>query len=148
MELYHYTECGLDNVFIEGMCVPEDDHGEPVYCIRNVTGLHKVIAHGIVNHRSAMAGNELRFLRTEIGLTQAEMAQLVHCDAQTVGRWERGETVMPPPSEALIRKHVIEKLELDSLDTMEEITRKCVPSAEVEMININGSDPKNYKIAA
>ena len=28
MNAYHYAECGLDNVFIEGMNAVEDDAGE------------------------------------------------------------------------------------------------------------------------
>ena len=148
MKRYLYTECGLDNVQIEGMQPLIDDVGEEVYCVPNVTGLHKVIAYDIITREVAMSGEELRFLRTEMGLTQAELAQLVHFDGQTVGRWERGETSLDQTAEVVIRLLVFEKLELGSYDSVEHVAKRCVPTATIQIIRIDGSDPKNYKIAA
>ena len=96
---YRYTECGLDNVFIKGIEPTIDDHGEEVHWIPNVNGLHKIIAYGIVEGGTGMSGQELRFLRTEMGLTQAELAKHVHCDAQTVARWEKGQTPIQATAE-------------------------------------------------
>jgi transcriptional regulator with XRE-family HTH domain len=59
-----------------------------------------------------MTGPELRFIRTEMGMTQAELAKVVHHDAQSVGRWERNEFPIDQTAEALIRLLAIEKLEL------------------------------------
>jgi len=148
MDDYHYTECGLDNVYIGGMDVLIDDHGDEVYAIPNINGLHKVIAHAIVNQQSGMGGKELRFLRTEIGMTQAELAKLVHCDAQTVGRWERGETPIQPAADVIVRTLVLEKLGLAQHESIEELSERCVPSATIEIIKIDGRIPGQYKIAA
>jgi DNA-binding transcriptional regulator YiaG len=145
---YRYTECGLDNVYIADMPVRIDNHGEKTYEIMNINGLHKVIAHGIVNHTHAMSGKELRFLRTELGLTQAEIARLVHCDTQTIGRWERSETALDQKAETLIRLYAVEKLGLRQFKSIEDVARRCVPSAQVEIIKIDGSDPDNYRFAA
>jgi transcriptional regulator with XRE-family HTH domain len=145
---YRYTECGLDNVVIEGMPDMIDDRGETTYRIENINGLHRVIAYAIVMHEHAISGNELRFLRTEMGLTQAELARVVHCDAQTVGRWERGETPLDPKAETLIRLHAVEKLDLEEFESVEDAARRCVPSAQIEIIRIDGRDPKNYRQAA
>ena len=145
---YQYIECGLDNVFIAGMPVRIDDRGRETYEIPNINGLHKVIAYGVVTHAHAMSGKELRFLRTEFGLTQAEITPLVHCDTQTIGRWERGETPLDPKAETLIRLYAVEKLGLQEFTSVEDAARRCVPSARVEIIKIDGSDPDNYRIAA
>lgn len=88
---YRYTECGLDNVIVHEMNVIVDDAGDEVYCVPNIMLLHKVIAHCIITRSHGIRPEELRFLRTEIGLTQAELAQIVKKDHQTIGRWERGE---------------------------------------------------------
>ena len=67
-----------------------DDAGEQVVTIRNVAGLHKAIATAIVMKRANMTGKELRFLRTEMGMTQAELADVVHREAachQPLGAW-------------------------------------------------------------
>lgn len=107
---HHYTECGLMNVFISGIEVQTDDDGDEVIIVPAVNELHHVIATGIVNHPKGISGDELRFLRTEMGLTQSELSGLVHRDKQSIGRWERGEVEIDSPSETLIRRLAIESL--------------------------------------
>jgi DNA-binding transcriptional regulator YiaG len=142
---YKYTECGLDNVTIKNMPAIVDDAGEEVYEIRNVLGLHRVIATCIVRHPRGISPKELRFLRTEMGLTQAELAEIVKKDHQTIGRWERGETPIDQNAEALIRLMTAEKLDLARTGTIEEVARACVPTAEMQVITIDGGDPRNYQ---
>lgn len=146
---YRYTECGLDNVFIEGIEPRVDDHGEDVQCILNVNGLHKTIAYGIVESDRGMSGQELRFLRTEMGFTQAELAKHVHCDAQTIARWEKSQTPIQAAAEVIIRVLVREKLGLDAYGSIEDVAAKCIPKATVERsIVIDGRNPKKYQLAA
>jgi len=141
---YRYTECGLDNVEIKGMHSMTDDAGEAVYGVTNILGLHKAISHGIITKTGSIGADELRFLRTEMGLTQAELAQIVKKEHQTIGRWERGESPIDRNAEALIRLTARERLDLDTNMTTEEIAAKCVPSATLTVITIDGSDPENY----
>jgi DNA-binding transcriptional regulator YiaG len=145
MTIYRYTECGLDNVFIEGMNPCTDDCGEEVYHIPNPLGLHKAIAGGIVEHPNGMSGKEMRFLRTEMGMSQAALARLVHRDVQTIARWEKGTTEIDAAAEALVRKLAIEALELDVEDaTIASLSEKCVPGVEAQRITISGHDPEHY----
>src|SRR5262245_49194165 len=109
---HHYTECGLQNVFISGIEKMVDDDGDEVIQITAIHDLHRVIVEGIVSHAKGISGAELRFLRTEMGYTQAELAALVHRDKQSIGRWERGESDINSASEAIIRKLAIENLAL------------------------------------
>ncbi|MCK1578576.1 helix-turn-helix transcriptional regulator [Bradyrhizobium sp. 168] len=149
MEAYHYMECGLDNVMIEGMVPCKDDEGDDVCTIPNVLGLHKVIAESIVERGSGMTGAELRFIRTEMGMTQAELAKVVHHDPQSIGRWERNEFAIDQTAEALIRLLAIEQLELKiDGETVSQLSEKCVPSAASKQIVIDGRDPTHYKQAA
>lgn len=133
---HHYTECGLLNVYIEGIAVQIDHEGDEVITVPFINQLHEVIALGIVSHGKGMTGEELRFLRTEMGFTQAELASLVHRDKQSVGRWERGEVEIESAAEAVIRRLAIEKLKLDSEAGIDELSRRSVPTAEVQPINI------------
>jgi DNA-binding transcriptional regulator YiaG len=142
---YKYTECGLDNVVIHGMNIVADDAGEKVYAIRNVMGLHKLIAHCIVKHQRGISSKELRFLRTEMGLTQHQLAEIVKKDHQTVGRWERGETPIDQAAELIVRLLAVERLSLELNMPLEELAKRCMPSAEFQMINVDGSDPANYR---
>ena len=145
---YRYTECGLENVFIRNMAVVIDDAGEEVYTIANIVGLHRVIAHCIITSSKGITPSELRFLRTEIGLTQAELAQLVKKDHQTVGRWERGECPIDQNAEAVIRMMAAERLKIDTELSVEEMAKRCVPSAVVRKITIDGRNPNLYRALA
>jgi DNA-binding transcriptional regulator YiaG len=149
MEAYHYTECGLDNVLIQGMVPCKDDEGDDVFAIPNILSLHKVIAESIIGRSAGMSGQELRFIRTEMGLTQAQLAKVVHHDTQSVGRWERSEFPIDQTAEALIRLLAIEKLGLKADGkTVTELSERCVPSAASKQIVIDGHDPMHYKQAA
>jgi transcriptional regulator with XRE-family HTH domain len=137
---HHYTECGLQNVYIGGISIMTDDDGDEVIVIPGINRLHQVIAEGIVSHPKGMDGSELRFLRTEMGLTQAELAVVVHRDKQSIGRWERSECEIDSVAEAVIRKLAIEKLDLKVDLDMEQLSRSSVPTAEVQPIMIDAND--------
>jgi transcriptional regulator with XRE-family HTH domain len=148
MATYRYTECGLDNVVIHGMSIIKDDAGNEVYELPNVNGLHKVIAHAIVTTGHGLTPNELRFLRTEMGMTQSELAVLVKKDHQTVGRWERGEVPIDPNAEVVIRLHAAEKLDLNLSESVETVAARAIPSGEFRRIDIDGRNPRHYRLKA
>jgi DNA-binding transcriptional regulator YiaG len=142
---YHYKECGLDNVMVEGIPCQDDD-GDDVVTIHNIAGLHRAIAEAIVAHKAGISGKELRFLRTEMGMTQAELAKIVHHDTQSIGRWERGEIPIEPTADALIRLLAVERLELNAdVDGVESLSGRCVPTAAPQQILIDGNDPAHYR---
>lgn len=143
---YHYTECGLNNIVIEGLSVVVDDEGDEVVEVPYINDLHCAIASGIVLHEQGMSGAELRFLRSEIGMTQAEFAAFLHKDKQTIGRWERAESEIDGTSETMIRKLAIEKLELDISDGIDELSKKSVSTARDQTISIIANDD-SYSLA-
>ncbi len=145
---YRYTESGLDNVFIEGLEILEDHAGEETYTIPNVLLLHKVIAHAIITGGQGIAPAELRFLRTEMGMTQAELAKILHLAPLTVGRWERGERPMDGAAELVVRMLAAERLDINPTMSIEELAKGCGWRVETRMIQIDGSDPSNYRAMA
>src|ERR1043165_8059120 len=146
MSTYKYTDCGLDNVSIEGISVLRDDGDEKSVTIPNINGLHRCIAHGIVSKKSGMTGKELRFLRTELGMTQAELAKVVNRESLTISRWERGEDVIDSNAQTLIRECANETLHLPKRSTVEEMSGWAVKPAETPPLVIDGSDPTNYRL--
>ncbi len=148
MSTYRYTDSGLDNVIIEGVNFVADDSGEECVMIPNINGLHKTIAHGFVVRRGSMSGRELRFIRTEMGMTQAQLAEMLHREPLAVSRWERAERPVDANAEALVRLYAIQELRLPNSQDVREIAGWCVPTAETPPIIIDGSDPSNYKLAA
>jgi transcriptional regulator with XRE-family HTH domain len=148
MNEYRYTECGLDNVVITGIGQARDDADIEFVSIPNVNGLHRAIAEAIVERNALMNGRELRFLRSEMGMTQAELATMIHREPLTVSRWERGETEIEANAETLIRLHAIARLNLTAAADVAGLSQRSVPRAIAKPIEIDGSDPQNYRSAA
>jgi transcriptional regulator with XRE-family HTH domain len=140
-----YTECGLDNVVIRGISFTVDDAGEVVLTIPNINGLHRAIALAIVSRKSGMTGKELRFLRTEMGMTQAQLAVMIHREPLAISRWERGESPIDSNAETLIRLHSVQALALELDASVEEVSGWSIPSAAAGPIEIDGSDPTDYQ---
>jgi len=152
MTIWHYTECGLDHVVIE-TSVTRDDAGDEVIAIPAIGLLHRVIAEGVINTVGVLTGREFRFLRTEMGLTQGELAQFFHCDSQSIARWEKGQTPIDPVHDMVMRTLVAERLGLTlKRSSIEDLSRDRIATTEMIPIKITHShDQKNghrYTVAA
>lgn len=145
MSDYQYKASGLDNVFIRGLDPVIDDDGHKVYRIPNVNRLHLAIAKAIVSLPVAMSGKALRFLRTEIGLTQAELARVVHREPLAISRWERSEIEIDSNAEVVIRMLACEMLQLSTCDGVRQVAEFVVHSTMSVPIVIDGSDPTDYR---
>jgi len=145
---YRYTECGLDNVQIKGVTVVVDDAGDEVYCLPQVQSLHKAIAHEIITKESSIDGNEIRFLRTEMGMTQEELARVLNVARNTVVRWEKNKPRIDAAAEVVVRMLSAERLELDIEMTVESMADRCVWKAAHNPILIDGSDPEDCRPVA
>lgn len=87
--MYHYRECGLRNVWLtNGYEVHETPYG-PGIAFQDIEGLHRAIARGLIAKGGKLTGAELRFLRQEMGLSQARLATMMGNEAQTVALWEK-----------------------------------------------------------
>ena len=142
---FHYTASGLDNVTLVDLRVCTDDDGDESITIPNINDLHRAIARTIVGRSSGMSGRELRFLRTEMGFTQAELADKVKREGLAIGRWERSEIPIEPNAEAIIRLIAIERLGLKLDAGAEEVSSWCVQKADPNPIVIDASDPNDYR---
>jgi putative transcriptional regulator len=100
---YHYTECGLDNVYLaNGFELIDRPTGREVK-IANIDGLHEVIGRSLITTKKNLSGKEIRFLRHEMIMSQALLAKLLEVSEQTVLRWEKGKAEIPKSAEMLIR---------------------------------------------
>jgi putative transcriptional regulator len=105
LERYHYTECGLDNIYlVNGFDYVPTPRGMAVN-IRNIEGLHRAIGQILVREKQNLTGREFRFLRHEMNLTQQNLAAVLRVDVQSVARWEKGQNKRPidGPAQGLIR---------------------------------------------
>lgn len=121
---HHYTESGLDNIYLEGIDVCEcPSCGEEIVNIPAVPELHSLVGRHIVKKKSPLNGREVRFLRKNAGLTAKRLSTMIGIDAATISRWENGVQSLAPSNDRLIRliysgikgvpgedtKHLIEK---------------------------------------
>lgn len=100
---YHYTQCGLDDVYLlNGYRRTKTPYGSGVR-IENVEELHEAIALWLCNNKALLSSKEFRFLRKLMDCTQAEVAVFLGCDVQSVARWEKGQTEINGAADKLMR---------------------------------------------
>lgn len=106
---YHYTECGLDYVYLlDGFESIKTAYGRAVR-VANASKLDRAIAQIVVRDQNRLTGQEVRFLRGLLDMTQAVLGSALGKDAQTVARWEKGKTEIPPTEDIAIRQIYLEK---------------------------------------
>lgn len=109
---YHYTECGLDYVYLaDGYTVYETGYGSAVE-VHNAAELDRKIALEVVRRQGPLTGQEVRFLRGLMDFTQQELGVFLGKDAQTVARWEKAQTALPRIEDIALRQIYMEKMGL------------------------------------
>jgi len=85
---YHYTESGLQNVYLtNGYRTKKTAHGDAI-AIVDADGLHEAIGRRIAA-KSYMTGAEFRFLRKELDLSQSRFANWIGMTEDAISLWER-----------------------------------------------------------
>lgn len=102
-EPYHYTMCGLDDVYLLNGVTEESTPYGPAVSIQDIDGLHRAIAQHLARNKKALNGKEMRFLRKQMDLTQDELSCLLSVSDQSIARWEKGEVDPPGPAELSLR---------------------------------------------
>jgi len=88
IEGFHYTGCGLDYVYLlNGYTVHETVHGKGV-SIKDARQLHERIALDIIGGPHPLRGQEVRFLRGMLKLSQEGLARVLRQRRGSVARWE------------------------------------------------------------
>jgi DNA-binding transcriptional regulator YiaG len=103
-EPYHLKAVGLPNVYLLNGVTFENDpeHGELV-SIENMRGLLGAIGLHIIEKPTPMTGAEFRFLRKQMGLTQAALAKPMHVSDQTIANYEKANTRLAGPADPHMR---------------------------------------------
>lgn len=139
---YHYTDSGLDDVFlVNGYHLHKTPYGEGV-SITNTERLHKAIGQSIVERPNRINGAELRFLRLEMELTQRRLAALIDATEQKVRRWElaRKKPIPDGPADRIVRAIYSEYIGgdgsvrrmVDRLAELDEREREAIRLQETE----------------
>ena len=103
-QTYRYKECGLDNVYLLNMEFREcDSCGTKVPRLKRMPELHSTIARAIAMQPCSLRGQDVRFLRKQLGYSAKEWATLLRTDASTLSRWENDQQEMGTQSDSLVR---------------------------------------------
>lgn len=108
--LYHFTECGLDDVYLINGVERQETAQGPVVKVDDLDGLLAAIKEHLVYRKRPLNGREIRFLRHELDLSQRALAMLLGVDEQTVARWEKGKTRIDGSAERMIRIMCAERI--------------------------------------
>jgi DNA-binding transcriptional regulator YiaG len=153
-EPYHYTACGLDNIYLgNGFKLEKNSYGRGV-SIEMLDDLHEAIARNLVQKPEKLTGKEIRFLRKQLNATQADLAQWLSSDVQAVGRYERGECEgIPGPVDKLVRTiYLIHTMPGDRLNDLikyyEEVNPPPTEPAKPQIFSQRNSHWETDRVAA
>ncbi len=140
-KFYQYIECGLKNIYlVNGFNTIATSQGKAT-SIHNIDGLHKAIGIFLVFNQKDLSGDEIRFLRHEMLMSQSTLSNLLGVSEQEVRRWERGKIKIPKPSENLLRLLYREHVN-DKSGKIEKLLRE-VSELEEKLSEIIFRDTKN-----
>lgn len=129
---YHYTESGMDNVYLDGVEKYTCNCGETSVTIPSIMELHDLLGVAIVNKPIGLEGKEVRFLRKNMGYSGKEFADIIGVDHTTLSRWENN-------NQAVSRSH-------DRLIRLTYMNIKPIPKKEIQkLINDKFKDIKSEK---
>lgn len=112
-EMYNYTGCGLQNVWLRnGFTKRETSQGAAV-SIHDLEGLHRSIGIHVAKFSPKLNKDEIRFLRKELEWPQVELAEYLGVGDTTIRNWERGDSDINPSAERLLRATYIQCFEGD-----------------------------------
>ncbi|UTV98314.1 helix-turn-helix domain-containing protein [Marinomonas rhizomae] len=109
--MYHYTECGLPNVYLKNGFTIENIDGEDYTSIDDMNNLHVAIAQTIADSHMILRPAEFKFLRIELNLSQKMLGHRFGVSEQTIARYEKGQSEIPRTTDAALRSLFMEKLE-------------------------------------
>jgi len=120
---FHYTLCGLDNVWLASCYQSKDTKYGRAVSVFDTEGLHRLLTMALINKAGLLSGKEFRFLRVQLGLSQQGLGTFLGGFSENaVSLWERKNTV-PAIYDHWLRLMVIAKFSGDTkvADAVERI---------------------------
>jgi len=100
--MYHYTECGLSNVYLKNGVITENIDGEEYTSIDDMNGLHKAIAQAIIDSHFPLKNKEFKFIRSEMNVSQKRLATRFSVSEKTIACYEKGGSEIPRTTDVLV----------------------------------------------
>jgi transcriptional regulator with XRE-family HTH domain len=101
---YHLKGISLPNVYLlSGVTIEEHPSYGRIITIEKIDDLHFAIGRSIVRRKRGLTGDEMRFLRKRIGLTQPQLGEKLRVSGQTVANYEKGKINEIGPADIALR---------------------------------------------
>ena len=135
---YHYTECGLDSVWLEnGYTIEANPNYGDLISFQNVRGLHDAIGRWLIGQPRTLTGAEFRFLRTELDMSQRCVGDVLGVTEQAVAKWEkaRAKPVVNKTAERFLRVIYLNYFDGDSnfSQIIDRVTKLDAEMAQLEL---------------
>ena len=143
-EDYPFKESGLSNVVLKGIELARCEHcGNVDVTIPRLEGLLTALAIAIVKQPYPLQGEQVRYLRKYLGMSQLTFAEFLKIDKTSVSKWENDEDKIGPQSDRLIRLIVTALGEGmgDARDVVNRFIKMENQRPEHPMFSL---DPKDY----
>lgn len=101
--MFHYRHFALDNLWLANGYQELSTSEGPAVSFELESDLERCVARLVLRMPKRIRGWDLRFLRRQLGLSQAEFGAMVDRDAQTVARWEKARANIPRFCDLTIR---------------------------------------------
>lgn len=110
-ENYNYGESGLKSVVLMNVLVFHCKNcGAIVPEIPAVSSLHRAITMSLLQKKSLLAAEEIRFIRKVVGYNAVELSGVMGLSPVSVSRWETGKRPIGKESDRLFRLVCFTKL--------------------------------------
>jgi len=140
---YRFVESGLKHVILQGIeLVHCDKCGNEDPIIPHVNALMRALAQAVVCKPYRLHGQEVRFLRTYLGMTGEQFARLLHVDKTTLSKWENEHDLVGEQSDRLIRMYALvlgEGLQKEQRHVVEDCFPRIHHSRRSVQVCINSS---------
>ena len=103
---HHYTECGLENIFLKNGFRKVENDGQITLIVDDQPGLHLAIGKRLCNQRF-LTGDEFKFLRKEMKMSQSRLGAVLGVTENMVSLWER-RSAIPRHALAMVKAMYME----------------------------------------
>ena len=146
---YPYKESGLKNVTLSGIDLircRKCGNVDPV--IRCINDLHQALALAVASQPFRLQGEDVRYLRKYLGMTQDKFAELLHIHKSSLSKWENNEDKIGEQSDRLIRTVVLtlgEGLQKKAADVVRAFP--AIRRTTRKRLEVNAQDNYSAKVA-
>ncbi len=102
-ENYHYTECGLDSVYLKNVLVFHCECGAVIPEIPKMASLHRAIVLDLLKKTTLLSGEEIRFIRKMAGFSSVALAKFMGVHPVTVSKWEHNTSNIGSSNDRVLR---------------------------------------------